>query len=79
MVLLKNNYPDWVIKESEKKPATLIINSNTGLEVKKTCLHLCYVLGFSDDLEETVYRSSLKKPRPLNPSFVTLKIKLHQK
>ena len=33
--LLKNIYTDWMIKESEKKPATAIINLDTGLEVKK--------------------------------------------
>ena len=32
---LKNNYPDWMIKETKKKPASHIINPATGLEVKK--------------------------------------------
>ena len=30
--------PDWVIKEPEKKPPIPIINSETGLEVKKNAL-----------------------------------------
>ena len=30
----RNNYPDWIIKEPEKKPPTPIINPETGLEVK---------------------------------------------
>ena len=33
--LLKNNYPYWIIKEPEKRPASPIINPDTGLEVKK--------------------------------------------
>ena len=34
-VLLKINYPDWKIKETEKNPATPIINPDGSLEVKK--------------------------------------------
>ena len=34
-LVLKNNYPDWMIKESDKKPATLFINPDTGLEIMK--------------------------------------------
>ena len=35
-VLLKGKYPNWMIKESEKKPGNSIINPDTGsLEVKK--------------------------------------------
>ena len=34
-VLLKNNYPDWIIKDLEKKPTTLTVNLDTGLEVNQ--------------------------------------------
>ena len=37
-VLLRSSYPDWIIKEQEKKPPTSIINLETGLEVKKNIL-----------------------------------------
>ena len=49
-VLLKNNDPDWMIKESGKKPVTPIINPDTGLEVKKnifTSVH--YIPGSSEE------------------------------
>ena len=36
--ILKNNFPNWMDKESKKKPATPIINPDTGLEVKKKFL-----------------------------------------
>ena len=34
-VILKNNYPHWMIQEPEKKLHTPIINPDTGLELKK--------------------------------------------
>ena len=34
----KNNYPYWLINETQKKPATAILNPDTGLEVKKNIL-----------------------------------------
>ena len=40
-IALKNKHPDWMIKESEKKAATLIINPVTGFEIKKKHLHIC--------------------------------------
>ena len=36
--VLPKNYPDWNIKETKRKPATPIINPETGLEVKKNNL-----------------------------------------
>ena len=49
-VLLRNNYPDWMIKETEKKPATAIINPGTGLEVKKNVfISVPYVPGLSEE------------------------------
>ena len=49
-VLLKNNYPDWVIKESEKKPVNIIINPDTGLEDKKNVfISVPHVLGLSKE------------------------------
>ena len=31
-LLLKNSYPDWIIKNPEKKPTTPTENPDTGLE-----------------------------------------------
>ena len=31
--VLKNNYPDWMIKQSGKKPAAPIVNPDTGIGV----------------------------------------------
>ena len=80
-VLLKNNYPDWMIKESKKKPATPIINQDTGLEVKKMSSLLSMFLASLRNLEESsyilVYMSSSKEPTPLNLSLCNLKIKFH--
>ena len=48
-LLLKNNYIDCIIKEPDKKPLNLIINPETGLEVKKTFLiSVLYVPGLSE-------------------------------
>ena len=53
-VLLKTNYPDWVIKEPENKPATPIINPDTGLEFKKNALNpVSYVPDLMKNLAET--------------------------
>ena len=35
-VILRKIYPDWIIKEPEKKPPTTIINPECDLEVMKT-------------------------------------------
>ena len=41
-----------MIKESEMKPATPIINPGTGLEVKKNVfLYVVYVPGLSEEFE----------------------------
>ena len=34
-VLLKHNYPEWMMKEPEKTPSVPIINPESGLEIKK--------------------------------------------
>ena len=48
--LLKNNYPDGMIRESEKKPATPILNTDTGLEVKKNIfISIPYVPGLNEE------------------------------
>ena len=47
-VLLKNNYPDWVIKEFEKKQITPIINSDIGLE-KNIFISVLYIPGLSGE------------------------------
>ena len=44
-ILLKNNYPDWIIKNLEKKPATHPVDPNTGLKSIKY-LHLCCICSW---------------------------------
>ena len=49
-VLLKTNYPDWMIKESEMKPAAPIINTDTDLKVKKNIfISVPYVCSLSEE------------------------------
>ena len=51
-VFLKNNYPDWMIKESEKKLATPIVNPDNGVEVKKNIfIPVPCVPGLSEEFE----------------------------
>ena len=80
--LLKNNYPYWIIKEPEKRPASPIINPDTGLEVKKNVsISVLNIPGSVRNLEESfnipLYKLSLKEPTPLNLSLCIPKIKLH--
>ena len=52
-VLLKNNFPNWKIMETEKKPATPIINPDISLKVRKNIfISIPYVPGLRN-LEET--------------------------
>ena len=81
-VLLKNNFPDWILKDLEKKPTTPIVNPDTGLEINKNIfMSVPYIPGLSVEFRRIfyilVYRSSSKEPTPLNPSFCTPKIKSH--
>ena len=67
--LLQNNYPDWIIKESEKKPATPMTNPDIGLEVKKNffisvLLFLALVRNLGESIDIPVYRSSSKEQTP---------------
>ena len=49
-VFLKNNYPDWISKESEKKPVAPPVNPDTGIEVKKNIfISVAYVPGLSEE------------------------------
>ena len=58
--VLKNNYPYWIIKESEKKPESPITNSDTGLEVKKNVyISVPYVPGLVKILKNTYQCTSL--------------------
>ena len=51
--LLKNNYPDWIVKEPEKKPPTATANPDTGLEAEKILLiSVPYVSGLSERIEK---------------------------
>ena len=46
-VSLKKNYPDWIIKDSEKKPTTSTVNPDTCLEVSKNIIiSVAYVLSW---------------------------------
>ena len=48
--IIKNNYPDKMIKETEKKMETAIIYPDTGLEVKKNVLiSIPHVLCLSEE------------------------------
>ena len=81
-VQLKNNYPDWIIKNPEKKSTTPTVNPDTGLEVSKTIfISTPCVPGLSEEFRRffdiPLYRSSSKEPIPLNPSLCIPKIKSH--
>ena len=57
----KNSYPDWMTKESEKKPATPITNLDTGLEVKKNIfISVPYVPGLSKDFKRIFQHTSVQ-------------------
>ena len=74
-VLLKNSYPDWIIKYPEKKPTIPTENSDTCLEVNKNIfISIPCVPDLSDEFrffDIPVYRSFSKEPTPLNPSICT--------
>ena len=58
--LLENNYPDWMIKESEKKPATPLINPDTGFEVNKNVfISSPYVADHSDEFRRIFQYTSV--------------------
>ena len=60
-VLLKSNYPDWMIKETEEKPATPIINPDTGLKVKKNVfISVPYASSLSEAFRKTFWHTSVK-------------------
>ena len=49
-VLLKNNYPDWIIKNPEEK-ATPNVNPNAGLQANKNIfISVPYDNGLSEEL-----------------------------
>ena len=56
--LLKNNYSDWMIKETEKKPTTPIRNQDTGLEVKKNVF--ISVPGLSEEIRRIFWHTSVQ-------------------
>ena len=75
-ILFKNHYPDWMITELEKKPATPVINPDTGLHVKKDIfISVPYVPGLCEEFRRIfcipVYKASSKEPTPLNLSVCT--------
>ena len=60
-VLLENNYPDWIIKEPEKKPPTPIRNLETGLELKKNILmYVLYVPGLSKEFRRIFHHTNVQ-------------------
>ena len=70
-----------MIKETEKKPTTPILNPDTSLEVKKN-VFISVLPGLSEEFRRTFFdiivcKSSSKKPTPLNLSLCTLQIKFH--
>ena len=78
--VLKNSYPDWMIKENEKKQAIPIIIPDTGLEVNKNVfITLPCFCGLSEEFRRTFLHTYVKafskEPTPLNLSFCTIKIK----
>ena len=59
-VLLKNNNLEWIIKETEMKHSTTIINPVTGLEIKKRMfIPVPYIPSFGEEFKRifhsTVY------------------------
>ena len=50
--LLLYNYPQWMIKEMQKKPSTPKINPETCLEIKKSvCMSAPYIPGLSKEFK----------------------------
>ena len=80
-VLLENNYPDWVIKEHNKKPSTPIIYPHTGLEVKKKVfISVPYVPGLSKEFRRTFQHTSIQVIfKGINTLKYILKKKFHHK
>ena len=82
-IVLKNIYQDWMINESENKPATPIISQDTGLEVKKNVfISVPYVPGLREEFRRIsfdlpVHKSSSKDATALNKYVCILKIKFH--
>ena len=59
--VLKNTYPDWMIKESEKKLATPIINQDIGLEIKKNIfISVPFVPGLSEECRRIFWPTSVQ-------------------
>ena len=80
--LLKNNYPDQMIKEPENKPPTPIISPDSGQKYKQNvCIFFPMFLASVRNLEESfnmpVYKSSSKEPTSLNLFLCILKITFH--
>ena len=60
-VPLKNNCPEWIIKELEKKPSTSIINLGAGLEIKKKVLiSVHYIPDFSVDFRRIFNHTNVR-------------------
>ena len=60
-ILLKTNYPDWIIKDSEKKPTTTITNPCAGLEVNKNIFtSVQYVSSLSEEFRRIFEHTSVQ-------------------
>ena len=60
-LLLKNNYPNWIIKKPDKKPPTLILNVETGMEVQKNILiSVLYAPGFSEEFQRIFHHTNVQ-------------------
>ena len=75
-VLLKNNYPDGIIKDYEKISTSPTVNSYTGLEVNRNIfisvlLFLALVRNSEESFHIPVNKLYAKEPTPLNPSLCT--------
>ena len=60
-VLLNTNYPDRMVKESEKKLVTPITNPENGLEVKeKVFISVPYIPGLSEEFRTISTHTSVQ-------------------
>ena len=60
-VFLKNSYPEWLIKEPEKKPSTPIINPETGLKISnRVLIYVPYVPCLSEEFRRIFHYTEVQ-------------------
>ena len=50
--VLKNNYPDWIIKDLEKKLTSPTVNLDIGLDMNNIFISVPYVTHVSEECRQ---------------------------